>query len=199
MLNSPEPASPFLVNPNILHIAHHSKLWYLSSPDLDCGAPGGAPMLEPPIADPAEFIAIPIPVFAACFAIPIPVFVELVTACFAIPIPIPIPAFVVLAAACFAIPIPIPMPPCVLHMFPPPDEPGGDARLRPPGDPGGGGRESDDDDCCNPGRCVLRDRLFIDAPMLPNADEACCPIVPEAQGFDAVGDVVEVDQFTDDP
>lgn len=94
-------------------------------------------MLELPMADPAEFIAAPIPVFAACFAIPIPAFVVLVAACFAIPMPMPIP---------------VPIPPCVLQMFPFPDEPGGDAKLKSPGLPGGGGRESDDDDCCSPGR-----------------------------------------------
>lgn len=92
-------------------------------------------MLELPMADPAEFIAVPIPAFAACFAIPIPAFVVLVAACFAIPTPIPLP-----------------IPPCVLQTFPVPDEPGGGAKLRPLGLPGGGGRESDDDDCCSPGR-----------------------------------------------
>lgn len=45
----------------------------------------------------------------------------------------------------------------------------------------------------------MRDRLFIEAPMPPNADEAGCPIVPDDQGFDAVGDVVLVDQLIDGP
>ena len=94
-------------------------------------------MLEPPMDVPVELIAIPIPVFTACFAIPMPAFVGLVTVCFAIAMPIAMPA-----------------PPCVLHVFPVPDGPGGGARLRPPGLPGGGGRENDDDDddCCSPGR-----------------------------------------------
>lgn len=118
------------------------------------------------------------------FAAPIPIppivdpEVELV------PIPIPIPAFEGLDTAGFAMPIP---PDCVLHAFPL------DA-------PGGGGRENDDDDdcCC---ACELSDRLFIDAPMLLKADGwVCCPMgVPVVQGFEAaVGEVVEVDQLTED-